>query len=133
MPGTVVAVLSDGKTKNVAVTWNPSSLDTQTAGTKTSVGSVSGTAKKASLTLTVTKSSLAAPKVAVSKMTGSDATVKVSGKIGATVLFNGSSVGTIGSGGVLTVSSVNIDTLQSVKLTLAGWDSSPTVTTFVLF
>lgn len=133
MPVTVVAVYSDGKTKNLAVSWNPKTLDTETSGNKTSVGSISGTSKKVTLTLTVTKSALETPRVAVSKITGSDAVVKVSGKVGASVLFNGSQVGTIGSSGVFTIVGINIDTLETVKITKNGWDPSPTVTTFVLF
>jgi hypothetical protein len=133
MPTTVVAVMSDKTTKSVAVTWNPSVLDTASAGTKTSTGTVSGTTVKAALTLTVTKSALAAPSVAVSKISGADANVRVTGRAGATVLFNGYGVGTIGSGSVLTVIGVNVDTLQSVQLTMEGWDPSPVVTTFVLY
>lgn len=133
MPATVVAVMSDKTTKKVAVTWNPSVLDTSSAGTKTSTGTVSGTTAKAALTLTVTKSALAAPGVSVSKVSGMDANVRVTGRAGATVLFNGYGVGTIGSSGVLTVVGVNVDTLQSVKLTMDGWDPSPAVTTFVLY
>jgi hypothetical protein len=125
--------MSDGTRKNVTVKWNPVTLDTLTAGTKTSKGSVSGTTRTATLTLTVTQSTLAAPKVAVSKISGTDATVRVTGKTGATVLFNGGAVGTIGSEGILTVNGVNIDTLQNVRLTMDGWDPSPSVTTFVLF
>lgn len=133
MPTTVTATMSDGTRKNVTVKWNPVTLDTLTAGTKTSKGSVSGTTRTATLTLTVTQSTLAAPKVAVSKISGTDATVRVTGKTGATVLFNGGAVGTIGSEGILTVNGVNIDTLQNVRLTMDGWDPSPSVTTFVLF
>ena len=133
MPASVVAVMSDKTTKSVAVTWNPSVLDTSSAGTKTSTGTAAGTSAKATLTLTVPKSALAAPNVAVSKISGADANVRVTGRAGATVLFNGYGVGTIGSSGVLTVVGVNVDTLQSVKLTMDGWEPSPAVTTFVLY
>ncbi|SCZ78235.1 Ig-like domain-containing protein [Acidaminobacter hydrogenoformans] len=133
LPSAVTAVMSDKTTKNVPVTWNPASLDTSSAGTKTSTGTVTGTSVKAMLTLTVTPSTLAAPQVAVSQISGTDVTVKVTGQPGATVLFNDYGVGTIGSNGILTVTHVNIDILQSVRLTMAGWNPSPAVSTFVLY
>ena len=42
MPSTVVAHYADGHTANVAVTWNPNSISTSTAGEYTSTGTVSG-------------------------------------------------------------------------------------------
>lgn len=133
MPTTVTAVMSDQTRKTVAVTWSPATIDTSSAGTKISTGSVAGTNVKATLTLTVTPSALSAPVVAVSQISGTDVTVKVTGQPGATVLFNDYGVGTIGSNGILTVTHVNIDILQRVRLTMDGWQPSPTVSTFVLY
>lgn len=42
MPSTVVANMSDGTTKDVPVTWEPATIDTTTAGTKTATGTVEG-------------------------------------------------------------------------------------------
>lgn len=133
MPTTVTAVMSDQTRKTVAVTWSPATIDTSSAGTKISTGSVAGMNVKATLTLTVTPSALSAPVVAVSQVSGTDVTVKVTGQPGATVLFNDYGVGTIGSNGILTVTHVNIDILQRVRLTMDGWQPSPTVSTFVLY
>lgn len=42
MPGTVIANMSDGSTKEVPVTWEPEAIDTSTAGEKTAIGTVEG-------------------------------------------------------------------------------------------
>ena len=38
----VSAILANGETKEVPVVWNPSTIDTSTAGTKTAEGTVEG-------------------------------------------------------------------------------------------
>jgi GH35 family endo-1,4-beta-xylanase/regulation of enolase protein 1 (concanavalin A-like superfamily) len=53
LPSTVNAIYSDGTKKDVAVTWNPSSVDTSKAGTYTFKGNVEGYDKEITLTLTV--------------------------------------------------------------------------------
>lgn len=53
LPSTVSAAYSDGTRKDVAVTWNPSTVDTSKSGTYTFKGTVTGYDDQAVLTLTV--------------------------------------------------------------------------------
>jgi len=53
MPSTLVATLSDGSTKNVSVSWNPSFIDTTSTGMKTCKGTVEGYDKEVTLTVKV--------------------------------------------------------------------------------
>ena len=54
LPAKVTAKMSDGTTKDVDVTWNPATVDTSTAGTKTFTGTVNGYTSTVTLTLNVT-------------------------------------------------------------------------------
>nr|WP_276319942.1 Ig-like domain-containing protein [Bacillus infantis] len=42
LPATVTAMMSDGRTKEVSVDWDPNTINTDTPGTKTAVGTVKG-------------------------------------------------------------------------------------------
>ena len=53
MPKKATAVLTDDSTMLVDVTWNPSNIDTSTAGVFTSIGSVEGYSGNVTLTVTV--------------------------------------------------------------------------------
>ncbi|WP_097026960.1 Ig-like domain-containing protein [Clostridium peptidivorans] len=53
LPRTVKATMSDGSTKDVRVSWNPSRVTTNKADTYTHSGTVSGYSSKVKLTLTV--------------------------------------------------------------------------------
>lgn len=55
MPSTLVATMSDGSTKNVPVSWNPSSINTASTGVKTSKGTVAGYNREIILTVEVYK------------------------------------------------------------------------------
>lgn len=54
MPAQVDAIMSDGSTKKVNVTWEPASIDTSTTGDKIALGTVAGYTPKVKLTVTVT-------------------------------------------------------------------------------
>jgi prepilin-type N-terminal cleavage/methylation domain-containing protein len=53
MPLTVEAQMSDGSVQNRNITWNPTSINTSTSGTKTSSGTVAGYSQPVILTLVV--------------------------------------------------------------------------------
>jgi hypothetical protein len=53
LPSQVEAVMSDGTTKNVAVTWAPASADTSNVGSYTFEGTVAGYNEKVTLTLKI--------------------------------------------------------------------------------
>ena len=53
LPETVTATMNDETTKEVAVTWNPTTIDTSTAGTKTATGTVDGFDGEVTFTVTV--------------------------------------------------------------------------------
>lgn len=135
LPKQVVATMNDGSFSSFTIVWNPANIDTSSAGTKTSLGTVDGYGPKVTLTVEVIERKLAIESVVVQEGGKENGVVIVKGTPGATVILkNGDGVVmknniTIGSSGEVAIA--NVDTrgntkhgAKTVMLRLAGWTDS---------
>ncbi|KUK71916.1 MAG: hypothetical protein XD91_1648 [Clostridiales bacterium 38_11] len=127
LPSEIPANMSDGSLQSIPVVWSPTTLDTLTAGIKTSTGTVSGYGT-ISLTLTVNQSNIPTP-IATIVTSGNNGVVKVYGLVGATATLRDKKndplgTGTIGPSGEVEITGVKTNQLHDVVLTKTGWNDS---------